>query len=72
MVWPAKQKPARFMRHGQCVSATNSSNGINAVSQPTAGKLRQDLVRLGILTEATGRMCDRFYTFDVYLDLFLK
>jgi Fic family protein len=42
------------------------------VSQPTANKLVQDLVQLGILTEATGRMRDRIYTFDDYLDLFLK
>ncbi len=42
------------------------------VSKPTAHALVRDLERLGLLTETTGQMRDRLYTFDPYLQLFLS
>lgn len=41
------------------------------VTHPTANRLIGDLVRLGILSEVTGRQKGRSYAFDRYLDLFL-
>lgn len=41
------------------------------VSKPTAHALVRDLERLGLLTETTGQMRGRIYTFDPYLALFL-
>jgi Fic family protein len=42
------------------------------VSKPTAHALVRDLERLGLLTETTGQMRDRLYTFDPYPQLFLS
>jgi Fic family protein len=42
------------------------------VSKPTAHALVRDLEKLGLLTETTGQMRDRLYTFDPYLQLFLS
>lgn len=42
------------------------------VSQPTANKLLDDLERLGIVREVTGRLRDKIYVFDRYLALFTK
>jgi DNA-binding MarR family transcriptional regulator len=42
------------------------------VSNPTAQALVRDLERLGLLTETTGQMRDRLYSFDPYLQLFLR
>ena len=40
------------------------------VSQPTAGRLIQDFMRLGILTHETGARRNRIYLFREYFDLF--
>ena len=40
------------------------------VSQPTASALVNDLTRIGILRETTGRQRDRLFAYDRYLALF--
>ena len=42
------------------------------VSQPTAGAIIQDFVRIGILVEMTGQARHRLFVFDRYLRLFVK
>jgi hypothetical protein len=42
------------------------------ISQPTAGALIRDFVKLHILKEITGQMRGRVYVFDRYLNLFTR
>lgn len=41
------------------------------VSQPTASGLVNDLARIGILRELTGKRRDRLFSYERYLALFL-
>ncbi len=53
------------------VSASDLQRALS-VSTPTAQALVRDLQRLDILSETTGQMRDRLYSFDPYLQLFLS
>jgi Fic family protein len=50
--------------------STKRVEEVVAVSQPTAGALVRDLMRLGILREITGRRRDRLFLYDRYMALF--
>jgi Fic family protein len=43
-----------------------------SISRPTANALLRDLVQLGYLREMTGQTRHRLYSFDAYLELFLR
>jgi Fic family protein len=53
------------------IAAADLETGLG-VSGPTAQALVKDLIRLEILTEITGQMRGRLYTFHAYLDMFIS
>lgn len=58
-----------FLFRQPVVSATELESGLN-ISHTTAHTLVRELARLGILTEITGQMRGRIFSFDRYLKLF--
>lgn len=59
-----------FLFRQPVVSAAELENGLN-ISHTTAHTLVRELTRLGILTEVTGQMRGRIFSFDRYLRLFM-
>lgn len=53
------------------VSAGDLERGLG-ITHPTANALLKDFMRLGILKELTGAERHRLYSFEAYLDLFVK
>ncbi|MEW6406354.1 MAG: Fic family protein [Chloroflexota bacterium] len=68
---PNARTALNFLYRKPIVTAGELGNALE-VSAPTAQVLVRDLLRLGILSEITGRERDRIYTFQPYLDLFVS
>jgi hypothetical protein len=53
----------------RCTAHAHRESTTFAVAMP---RTANDLDRLGLLSETTGQMRDRLYTFEAYLKLFLS
>ena len=53
------------------ITARDLEHNLN-ITQPTANKLINELIRLNILREITGAQRHRYYAFETYLSLFIR